>query len=330
MRIAQLLFAAELAWVASIAVGQEPQPTWAYYSPDEVQPNIEIDRDALRTLEGSGRTYTRAQVDDMKSSPDWFPDAHPAMPRVVQYGASGNVLACATCHLTSGMGHSESPSLAGLPVPYMIRQIGEFRSGARMNPNVFDGEPQDNATQWMIALSTELTAEDSRLAAEYFASLDPVIGWVEVVETDTVPKTYISPGYMRLPWPDGGEEPIGNRIVELAKDVERTLLRDPRSGAIAYVPIGSVDRGRILATTGDDGHTVPCAICHGPDLRGIDGITQVPPIAGRSPMYAFRQLFEFKEGTRNTPLSALMRDAVEQLTQEDMIALAAYAATLPP
>ena len=314
-----------LPCLAPLAAAQQPLPTWAFYFPDEVQPQITIDRDVPRRLEGSERVYTLAQVDDMRNSPDWFPDSHPPMPRVVAHGASGNVFACATCHLTSGMGHPESSSLVELTVDYMMRQVDDFRSGARSNPIVVDGEPQDNATQWMIRLAHELSDEDSRLAAEYVASLDPVPGWVQVVETDTVPRSYITRGYARLPWPEGGEEPIGNRIIELPKDVEREILRDPRSGTVAHVPVGAVERGRILATTGDDGHTIQCAICHGPELRGLG---EIPGIAGRSPTYAFRQLYSFKDGSRSGPMATLMLGTVSQLTEEDMIALAAYAATL--
>ena len=80
-----------LPCLAPLAAAQQPLPTWAFYFPDEVQPQITIDRDVPRRLEGSERVYTLAQVDDMRNSPDWFPDSHPPMPRVVAHGASGNV-----------------------------------------------------------------------------------------------------------------------------------------------------------------------------------------------------------------------------------------------
>ena len=77
------------------------------------------------------------------------------------------------------------------------------------------------------------------------------------------------------------------------------------------------------AKTGRSGTTIACNICHGPELKGID---RIPPIAGRSPTYVVRQLYEFKHGGRAGNASALMKQTVEKLSQDDMIALAAYVA----
>jgi len=48
------------------------------------------------------------------------------------------------------------------------------------------------------------------------SSLNRALG--EVIEADTVPKTFINKTRMRLPIPGGGAEPIGNRIIELPED----------------------------------------------------------------------------------------------------------------
>jgi cytochrome c553 len=56
----------------------------------------------------------------------------------------------------------------------------------------------------------------------------------------------------------------------------------------------------------------------------------VPTIAGRSPTYLFRQLYDFKSGARKGPNSDTMKPAVEKLTVADMIALVAYSASLAP
>ena len=91
---------------------------------------------------------------------------------------------------------------------------------------------------------------------------------------------------------EGGEtEPIGKRIIEMPEDTERTeMLRDPRSGFIAYVPAGSIKKGEALVTTGG-GKTTACAVCHGADLKGLG---PVPGIAGRSPSYTVRQLYDMQ------------------------------------
>jgi cytochrome c553 len=125
----------------------------------------------------------------------------------------------------------------------------------------------------------------------------------------------------------GEKEPLGQRIVEVPEDLERFVSRDSRARFIAYVPIGSVNKGAALASTGASGKTVPCGGCHGVDLKGG---AAVPGVAGRSPSYMIRQLYDFKWGARAGRDSALMKPSVERLTVEDMVALAVYAASSSP
>jgi cytochrome c553 len=125
----------------------------------------------------------------------------------------------------------------------------------------------------------------------------------------------------------GGEEPIGERIIEVPEDLQQFVSRDSRAHFIAYVPIGSLRRGEALASTGGNGRTVACGGCHGADLKGLGTI---PGIAGRSPSYVVRQLYDFKHGARAGATSAPMMPTVANLTTDDMISLAAYVASLPP
>jgi cytochrome c553 len=55
----------------------------------------------------------------------------------------------------------------------------------------------------------------------------------------------------------------------------------------------------------------------------------VPALAGRSPSYIVRQLWDMHQGTRRGTWSPLMKPVVERLTQDDMLAIAAYLASLP-
>ena len=262
---------------------------------------------------GSTKTYTQDQIDDIQNPPDWFPDEHAPMPRVVAHGADGGVLGCASCHLASGLGHPESANLAGVSAAYILRQLSDFKAERRM------GEAMND-------MSRNLSDEDARQAAEWFAALKPKV-WQSVVETDRVPKTFINEHLMRMPVPGGGDEPIGDRIIELPQDVARAESRDPHSGFIAYVPKGSIAKGKEFVTTGGGGKTIQCEICHGPTLGGL---AEVPPIAGHSPMYLFRQLYYFKDGSRHGTMGALMKGVVAQMTQDDMLAIAAYVGSLPP
>ncbi len=289
-----------------------PDIPWAFPVRDKVQPVID-ERTGPQHVPGSSKAYTQDQIDNFVDVPDWYPDEHAPMPRVVAHGAPGGVLGCASCHLASGLGHPESANLAGMPAAYIVRQLADFKAGNRM------GEAMND-------MARNITDDDARQAAEWFAALKPKV-WQPVVETDRVPKTFINEHLMRMPLPGGGDEPIGNRIIELPQDIARAESRDAHSGFIAYVPKGSLAKGKEFVTTGGGGKTIQCAICHGPSLNGLG---EVPPIAGHSPMYLFRQLYYFKDGSRHGSMGALMKGVVAQMTQDDMLAVAAYVASLPP
>ena len=127
---------------------------------------------------------------------------------------------------------------------------------------------------------------------------------------------------------DGGEmEPIGNRIIEVPENLERTELRDDASGFIAYAPAGSIRKGEALVKTGSAGKTTACAVCHGAGLRGVG---PVPSIAGRSPNQMARQLWDMQHGARNGTWTQLMKPVVAKLTEEDLVSITAYLASLKP
>ena len=147
-----------------------------------------------------------------------------------------------------------------------------------------------------------------------------------MVQADTVPKSFISPGNKRLLHPAGGTEPLGNRIIEVPENEEDVVYRDPRSGFVAYVPKGSIDRGEALVKFGG-AKTVACGICHGQSLQGLG---DVPAIAGRHPNYIVRQMWNMQNGDRVGNSAALMRQVVERLNNDDMLAIAAYVASRVP
>jgi cytochrome c553 len=271
-----------------------------------------------KRVPGSDRSFTAAETRDAFNPPDWHPDAHPPMPVSVGHGRKPELRACGFCHLTNGQGRPENASLAGLPSAYIVQQMADFKNGARKS-----SEPKMGPPNAMIADAKAATDDEIRSAAAYFASF-PYRKWIRVVEAREVPGTRIA-GWMHVP--ASGTEALGQRIVEMPEDLARTELRDGASGFIAYVPVGSIGAGQTLVTTGGNGRTVACGVCHGPDLKGLG---PVPPLAGRSPSYTVRQLFDFQQGNRKGPWSPLMKAAVERLTIDDMIAIAAYTASLEP
>jgi cytochrome c553 len=300
--------------LAPLAASAADRPDWAFPVTDKVQPPIKEDT-SVKTAPGSTLELTRAQIDDAYNPPDWFPDMHPPMPEIVRHGNKDEkVLACALCHLPTGTGHDESAFIAGLPAGYTIRQFAEYKNGERKGAGT------------MINMSKTITDDELREAAGYFAAVKPR-PWITVVETDTVPKTYIGKGNKRLVLPGGDKEAIGHRIIEVPLDEEIVLNRDPRSGFVAYVPKGAIAKGKALVTTGGHGKTIACAICHGQDLHGIG---EVPGIAGRHPDYIVRQLWNLQTGERTGSWAVLMNAVVEKLSVDDMLDIAAYVAAQNP
>jgi len=169
-----------------------------------------------------------------------------------------------------------------------------------------------------------ITSDEIDAAAEYFSALRPRSA-VRIVEALKAPKTRVVDWHLAVA-STLGLEPLGGRIIEVPENLEQFERRDGRSRWIAYVPPGSVQRGRTLATSGGN-KTATCGVCHGPDLRGLGPI---PGIAGRSPSYIIRQLYDFRAGVRAGAGSALMKPVVEKLAMDDMISLAAYVASLSP
>ncbi len=319
-----VLVAAPLLITSALRAASEP-PAWAYAIPaprPAGAPAPAPPQDtSMKTLPGSTLSFTRQQISDGFGPADWFPQDHPAMPDIVAHGKRPDARACGLCHYPNGKGRQENAGVSGLPVSYFIQQMNDFRNDLRKS-----AEPRKANTNVMIAIAKAMTPEEIKITAEYFGSMKWT-PWVRVVETDTVPKVE-SRGGIWIPVEGGGKEPIGMRIVETPENPERTeILRDPRSGFIAYAPVGSIKKGETLVKTGGNRKTVECALCHGSDLQGLG---PVPGIAGRSPSYLVRQMYDMQVKARHGEWAELMMPVVAKLTDEDFINIAAYVSSLKP
>ena len=302
---------------AAPAPAAEGPPAWAYpVNPPDLKPRAEDG--VVRRVPESSAVYSVTQLRDRFIAPVWHPADHPPLPQVVAEGRKPNVFACGFCHRADGPGGPENASLAGLPAAYIVQQMADYKSGARKT-----SVPKRNI-ELMISLAKDATDAEVNAAAAYFSSLKPRSN-IRVVETDTVPKTSVA-GWFLAASTGGDREPIGQRIIEVPEDVERFENRDTRARFVAYVPVGSLAKGAALAGTGGGGKTLQCSICHGPDLRGLGG---TPSIAGRSPSYVVRQLYDIQNGARAGTAAQLMKGAVANLAVEDMASIAAYLASLP-
>lgn len=324
MPMRPLLFAA----VLSLALGSEAlqpaytadkPPAWAYpVTPPDFK--LPPDDGSVKHVPDSSAAFSIGQIRDRFFTKDWHPSDHPPMPEIVSHGRKPDVLACGHCHRADGSGGPENANLAGLPADYIVRQMADFRSGARKS-----SVPQRLPVSLMLSVARAVSDDEVAKAAAYFSSLKPKER-IKVVETDTVPKTYIAWLIFAISR-DGGKEPIDQRIVEVPDDLDQFESYDDRARFTAYVPVGSVAKGEALVTTGGADKTVQCAICHGPDLKGVGPI---PSIAGRFPSYIVRQLFDMKHGQRTGPWSPLMAGAVANLDEDALISIAAYLASRDP
>jgi cytochrome c553 len=298
-------------------------PAWAYGTAPEsaaAAPPHEAPDLSVKHLVDSQGAFTNAQIGDRFNPADWYPGDHPAMPDVVSHGRKPEIWACGLCHYPNGKGRPENAGVSGLPVFYFIEQMRKFRDGERTS-----ADTRKKNTGVMISIAKAMTDDEIKAAAEYYGSIKWT-PWIKVVETKTVPKSYTSVG-MYLPLKGNEKEAIGERIIETPVDAEATeVLRNPRSGFIAYAPIGSVKKGEVLVT-GNHGKTVACGVCHGPDLKGLG---PVPGLAGRSPSYLVRQMYDMQQGTRRGNWTELMKPAVSGLTETDLLNIAAYLSSRNP
>src|SRR5689334_22900419 len=321
----QRLVACALASALVVITGDsatfEP-PQWAFGAGEKGAPYP--DDGKPKHLAGSTRAYTFAQIEDSFAPADWYPQDHPPMPQVpVATGRKPDVRACSWCHLPTGFGHPQSANIAGHSADYLTRQLADFKSGARHS---------SVGNSIMATITRAMTADEVRAAVNYYTKLRRR-PWVKVVEADMAPRTEIVEGGLRIQRTPVVLERLGERIVEVPQFTERTRLYDSHAAFVAYVPIGSIKRGRDFVATGA-GKVQACSSCHGKDFRGAepppDSTLSVPDLRRRFPSYIVRQHYDFNSGARSGEGAMLMKPEALQMSLRDMIDVAAYLGSLAP
>ncbi|HEV7390003.1 MAG TPA: c-type cytochrome [Burkholderiales bacterium] len=304
--------------IVAFATAQNPFeiPLWAY--PGGQPGSAPADSAKLHQVPNSTARFTLREILDRFAPPDWHPRRHPPMPDVVAHGRAPKLFACAYCHLPNGTGRPENAVLAGLPEAYIVAQLEAFRSSARKSPL-----PAYIPGLSMHTVAVNATDQDAVAAARYFSRLKNPPK-VRVIEVSRIPRVREA-AFVYARDPAGGTDSLGTRIIEGPPELERHELRDDEITYVAYVPPGSVRRGRSIAMTGPAGPPTACVKCHGPRLQGV---ALVPPLAGHFPTYIMRQLVAFRTGARSTPASQPMQAVVARMSVDDMIAVSAYAGSL--
>jgi cytochrome c553 len=313
---------APAATPAAATTALEP-PEWLFpIDPKSIKPNPnppKLDDKELLEIPDSKEKFTLARINDPFNAPDWRPNDHLAMPEIVARGRKPGVMACAYCHTPTGQGRPENSALAGLPEAYFKEQLLDFRSGKR-KPT---GPEKYLPSQAMLKIAKAMTDAEIDESAKYFAQ-QKLRRRVYVIESLRIPRAEPAAWiYEEVP----GTEDLEDRLIEVTNELVRHERRDDRLEYTAYVPPGSISRGKRLVVTGDGGKTLPCSTCHLANLKGTD---KVPPIAGRSPTYLLRQMLAFRNEGRANDASQQMKPVLEKLALTDMIDLAAYLGSLYP
>lgn len=294
----------------------EDVPFWAYgIPPGPVVAATPAPPDpSMKHLPGNDLGFTRAQISNGFGPADWYPGDHPQMPPIVAKGKEPAVRACGLCHYPNGKGRAENAGVSGLPTSYFIQQMLDFRDDKRKS-----AETRKANTKAMAVFAKNMTDDEIKQAAEYFGAIKWT-PWIKVMESKTAPKTKVNNGLFLA---EGEEkEPLGNRIVEVPVNAEATeVLRDPHSGFNAYVPMGSIKKGEALVKKQQ------CALCHG---EGLKGLGPVPPLAGRSPSYLMRQMYDMQKGFRDGLWTGLMKPVVANLSEQELLEISAYVAAQAP
>ncbi len=304
-----------LAGAGIAADPPDPPPAWAFpvNPPSHASPAPAAGK--IEHVAGSKLGFTDRELNDEFFVPDWYPAEHGPTPPAVETGRKPALMPCAACHLPTGNGGPAEAALPGLPARYIVEQIGEFRAGRRTV-----AQPKMQSAREMEKVAKAVSDADLAAAASYFSRL-AFTSHFHVVETDTAPKTRV--GLISLQVKIPGSEPLGQRIVEVPDDAKQWEFGNAHTEFTAYVPKGSIRRGAALVSSGGGG--APCSTCHGPGLKGMGN---APPLAGRSPSYLARQLYDIQHGTRKGPAVALMLPEVAHMTPADRIAIVAYLASL--
>jgi cytochrome c553 len=297
-------------------------PEWLFpIDPKSIRPNPnppKLDDKELLEIPDSKEKFTLARINDPFNAPDWRPD-HSPMPDVVARGRKPAVMACAYCHTPTGQGRPENSALAGLPEAYFKEQLLDFKSGRRKPTG-----PEAYLPSWnMLKIAKAMTDAEIAESAKYFAQ-QKLKRRQYVIESLRIPRAERAAWiYEEVP----GTEDLEDRLLEVTNELSRHERRDDRLEYPAYVPPGSIGRGKRLVVTGDGGKTQPCATCHLANLKGTD---KIPPIAGRQPTYLLRQMLAFRNGTRANEAALQMAPVVEKLTLNEMIDVVAYLGSLYP
>jgi cytochrome c553 len=254
-------------------------------------------------------------------NPNQIATSYTGLPTAPPIVYAGKPLPCMQCHLANGNSRPESADISGLSVNYIMEQVHAYRAEQRV----------DLRTKRMVAASKLATDAELLEAAKYYSAIPRERRqWIKTIVSDEAPKGDFTfgPGSFKYKSADNAMEPLPQgRVVMQAADNELVDARDQNLGSfVQYVRADDLALGERLATTGG-GKTLPCATCHGVDFKGQG---DVPHLAGRGTLYMIRAMNDIRIGANTNPKAAIMKPVVANLSDREIVALAAYMASREP
>ena len=278
--------------------------------------------ETLRHLPGSSGAFTLAQIRDGFGPADWYPGRSSARCRKSWRTAASRTCAPAASVTTrTARAGRKTPASPACPYSYFMQTMADFKSDARKS-----ADSRKANTNVMIAIAKGMTDEETKAAAEYFGSMKWT-PWIKVVEAEHGAED--ADRRRHVPQ-DRGQRDRADRPAHHRSAGRHRAHRGAARSALGLHRLCAGrqhQEGRDAGTTGGGGKTTQCSVCHG---AGSQGLGPVPGIAGRSPSYTVRQLYDMQQGTRKGVWSDLMKPVVAKLTNDDMLALAAYTASRTP
>jgi cytochrome c553 len=222
-------------------------------------------------------------------------------PEVYKYRRLGETLAvqgrdgvpgCAGCHGQKGEGNPQAgfPRLAGLPAPYIIKQLEDFARDEPLTGAHFDPIARDYSKTPRIDVPLSVLTPGTRRDV----TMSPIAKSLTADERTQLGHYYASLAFKATPVPG-----------------------DPET----------LERGEDLVLRGKPEYGVPgCFSCHGQNGVGVGAV--FPPIAGQPAQYTIEQINRWQSGARDNDENALMRSIAIWMTDGDKHYVAAYLANL--
>ena len=329
-RHARLIAVAIAGTVLSVPIRAQAQEVeganavlpWAYVLNEPASGNADApDPDEVVTVPGSSVSMPRSAINLTNGPPDWHPDSHPPMPELVAKGGGDGVVACGYCHLPNGQGKPENAQCGGAAVRVHRAADDGLAKRSTQDGRAADGPAglhgADRPGRHRCAGSCVPRSTSHRsTSSRGFASWRPT--WC--------PRHGSPAGSTRWSKAAGWSRSARAWSRRRRICIEPSCVMTPRVLSPTYPPAPSHEESASRPPATMAGRR-PAPVCHGPQLRGLG---PVPALAGRSPSYIARQLYDLQTGIRNGAWSDLMDATVANLTTEDIVNLAAYTASLEP